>query len=179
MVVRTDLDVELIGKEAQLQEDSSPFAIGTQGRYGGVAFGLIGRTVMAWDDALFDDQRSGWLAEAQGQLMMFFETDAAVANAALSAQGGAMQLEVGSLLTLDRQTYSVTDIKDARCVGCQGELPGRIRTGEQSRGIDLTAPPDYCATIEQGNQSTHLFLGRFVQFEDCRFSQLRDVPGWS
>ena len=179
MVVRRDLDVEAIGKVAQLKEDSSPFQLGTQGLYRKLPFTLIGRVVRGWSDGqwnewfmLLEDQRRGWLAEAQGQLMVFLESDVTV------LQSSAKDWSVGTTVTFAKQLYSVSDIKESRCIGTEGELPALVRAGEQVTSIDLTAPPTLCATIELSGTDCPVYLGEFVEFEACRFNYLRELPGW-
>ena len=82
MVVRRDLDVESIGTMAALPQDMSPFQIGTQGKFDGVGFGIIGRMKLSWENGYWnewfivsEDGRKGWLAEAQGFYAVSFEIE--------------------------------------------------------------------------------------------------------
>jgi Domain of unknown function (DUF4178) len=181
VVMRNDLDVELIGKVAQLQEDSSPFQIGTEGRYESVSFTLIGRIVRGYEDGqwnewfmLLNDQRRGWLAEAQGELMVFFEVDAD----GFKANAAPSEWQVGDSVAIERRSFSVSDIKDVSCIGCQGELPHFVPIGEKSRTVDLTAPPNFCATVEIDAAKPQVYAGKYVEFDECHFERLRTVPGW-
>src|SRR5688572_12411014 len=72
-VVRHDLNVENLGKMAELPPDMSPLQLGTRGKYEGTSFEIVGRLKVAWEEGtwnewylLFDSGRDGWLAEAQG-----------------------------------------------------------------------------------------------------------------
>ena len=80
-IARLDRDLKDLGKVAALVETESPLSIGLAGRYQGKSFRLTGRAQMrhaqggVWDEwyAAFDDNRWGWLAEAQGRFYMSFE----------------------------------------------------------------------------------------------------------
>ncbi len=179
LVVRRDFDVEALGKVAALKDDASPFMLGTQGRYRTLPFTLIGRIVRGWSDGswnewflLLDDQRRGWLAEAQGQLMIFLESDTVVQKSVAS------QWNVGESTRFAGKSYSVSDIKETHVAGCEGELPEFARGDERTTSIDLTAPPNLCATLELSDDANTVYLGEFVEFEACRFSNLRELPGW-
>src|SRR5437867_3521525 len=83
-LVRHDLDIENLGRMADLKVDGSPIRLGAQGRYREVHFGLIGRIQLRYERGiwnewhiLFDDGRSGWLGEAQGTYAITFLTPAA------------------------------------------------------------------------------------------------------
>src|SRR5947208_11033446 len=72
-LVRRDLDVENIGKMAELQRDGSPLQLHAEGRYRQVHFAVVGRIQLRYEQGLwnewyllFDDMRGGWLGEAQG-----------------------------------------------------------------------------------------------------------------
>lgn len=179
LIVRRDLDVEALGKVAELQEDGSPLMLGTQGYYRKMPFTLIGRIVRGWTDGkwnewfmMLDDQRRGWLGEAQGQIMIFLESDTQVPKTV------AEQWEVGTTARFGNMSYSVTDVKEATCIGCEGELPDSSLLGEKTISIDLTCPPTFCATLELADETNTVYLGEFVEFDACRFSNLKELPGW-
>src|SRR4051812_49254224 len=80
LVVRHDKDVEAIGKMAELPDDISPFQIGTTGTFRKIHFALAGRMKIGWEDGCWnewffftDEGKKGWLAEAQGSLILSFE----------------------------------------------------------------------------------------------------------
>jgi DNA-directed RNA polymerase subunit RPC12/RpoP len=179
LIVRRDLDVEALGKVAILQEDASPLMLGTQGYFHNTPFTLIGRIIRGWSDGswnewfmMFDDQRRGWLGEAQGQLMIFIESETNVPKAT------AQRWQPGELVRFANTSYSVTDVKETTCIGCEGELPESSLQGEKTVSIDLTAPPNLCATLELADDANTVYLGEFIEFEACRFANLREIPGW-
>jgi len=65
MVIRHDMNLETLGKMAELPPDMTPLQIGTRGRYDSQGFELLGRLKIGWQDgtwnewyALFDDVRT-------------------------------------------------------------------------------------------------------------------------
>jgi hypothetical protein len=177
--VRRDASVEAIGKVAQVPEDYSPFQLGTLGRYEGHGFALVGRLRKTWDQgswnewcAALDDGRFGWLAEAQGDLVMTF------AHGPVGPAPAAAGLALSASTRIDGQAFTVTDIKEVACSAAEGELArGGVQAGPMT-SIDLRGPATAFATWEIAQGQGQLFVGRFVEFDECRFSGLRQLEGW-
>ena len=180
MLVRRDLDLEAIGKMAVLPEDSSPLQIGTEGLYEKRHFTLIGKLRQQWRDgvwtewcALFDDGTHGWLAEAQGFLMMSFEmqsTDVKVPS--------AESLKAGQSLTLGGVRFEIEDIKSVVCEGSQGELPFRAPKGRQCTSVDLAGADQAFACLDYSSEGVRIYLGKYIDFDDFHFKNLRQIDGW-
>ena len=67
-LIRKDLDIENLGKVAQLHQDGSVLQVGTQGQFQRVAFSIVGRIQLKYDSGFwnewfmtFQDGKSGWL----------------------------------------------------------------------------------------------------------------------
>ena len=142
LIVRHDKDVEAIGKMAELPDDISPFQIGTTGSYNNVHFSLIGRVRMSWEDGgwnewflWFDDGKKGWLAEAQGFLAISFEFDRDETPAANSLAWTKAPLHLGQDIYLNRQSFSVADLKACESVACEANCRPSC-----SRGRNLFQP---------------------------------------
>ena len=179
-LVRRDMDIENLGKRAELPEDMSPFQIGTQGRFEGATFELVGRMRIAWDEgfwnewyALFNDGREGWLAEAQGFLMMSFRTDPP------GILPKKEKMALGFALSVAKHgVFEVDDIKYAKCVGSEGELPLAAASGRTSLSIDLSGAENRFAAIEYSDSGERFFVGRYVEFNDMKFTNLRELNDW-
>lgn len=182
MVVRRDVDVEAIGTMAALPEDMSPLQIGTEGVYQGVRFSLVGRLKIGWEAGAWnewfivsDDSRKGWLAEAQGFYAVSYEL------AVPDSLPEANSLNINDFITLEGDSLRVVDIKDATCIGSEGELPFIAPKGRKTRSIDLLGAHGEFASIEiehkmQGN--TRLYVGNYVAWDDLKLSHLRELEGW-
>jgi hypothetical protein len=181
MVVRRDLDVESIGTMAALPQDMSPFQIGAQGKFDGVGFGIIGRMKLSWEDGdwnewfiVSEDGRKGWLAEAQGFYAVSFEI---AENKKLEAKN-LNSLEVGSFLKLSDNLLKIIDIKEATCVGCEGELPFVAPIGRKTKSFDLVGKSGEFASIEIENYHRRVYLGRYVDWKDLHCQNFRILEGW-
>jgi hypothetical protein len=180
MVVRHDLDLESLGKMAELPADMSPFQIGTRGKFEGSAFELVGRLRILWENgawnewyAHFENGKEAWLAEAQGHYMMSFP------HANTSKVPPLESLQPGMHLDLTESTrFHVDDIKDATCGGSEGELPMKSPKGRKNTSVDLSASDGRFACIDYSNDGIRLFLGRYVEFEELKLTGLREIDGW-
>jgi Domain of unknown function (DUF4178) len=176
LLVRTDVGLESMGKVAVVPEDFSPLQVGTRGQFDNRSFALIGRIRKVWSEgswnewcAQFSDGALGWLAEAQGDLVMTFERPISLAS---------QSLEPDSVVTLEGQRFQVSDVKQVSSAGAEGELASYSPEAQAMTSIDLRGPGPAFATIERSDK-TRVFVGRFVEFEDCRFQQLRAMSGWT
>jgi len=180
MVVRHDLNLETLGKMADLPPDMSPFQIGTRGRFEGKGFEIVGRQKIGWQDgtwnewyALFEDGRAGWLAEAQGMLMLNFLITEKVE---IPSQ---QNVYVGRAFPLFKdQIFEVSDIKEATCIGSEGELPLSSQQGRKSTSVDLRGPGNQFASIDYGADLARIYLGKFVEMESLSLTALREIDGW-
>lgn len=178
-LVRHGRDVENVGKMAALLEDASPIQIGTEGKYHGVHFAVIGRIQLrygqgVWNEwhLLFDDQRNGWLSDASGQYIVTF---AKWVNEPLPAFGA---LAVEQTLLLDGRRFQVTNLESATCVAGAGELPFRIGPGYPAPVADLRADSAF-ATIDYSDVTDGkpplVFIGEALPFDAFGFANLRDA----
>lgn len=179
MLVRKDLDVESLGKVALLQDDYSPLQIGSEGSYGGKAFGLTGRIRRRWAEGAwnewfmdFGDEREAWLAEAQGFYSVSFPE-------ALPRELPSLeQLTVGSSWELGKKRFQVDDRRESTVEGIAGQLPFLLKPGEKSVGVDFSGPDGRFATLEFRQEGASLYLGEYVELPDLRMKNLRELDGW-
>ena len=182
LLVRRDIRLEAIGRVAAVPEDFSPLQLHASGWFEQHHFTLLGRIRKVWEQgswnewcASFDDRRLGWLAEAQGDLVMTFEQPAG----ALAQFPAGTAPAPGDSYMLDRQRFEVSDVKDVQCLGAEGELLSAPTPGQAMKSVDLRGPGLAFATIELSAPTARLFVGRFVEFAECRFAGLRALDGWA
>jgi hypothetical protein len=188
LLVRRDATLEAIGRVAEVPEDFSPLQLNTSGVLDGQGFTLIGRIRKAWSQgswsewcALFDDQRLGWLAEAQGDLVMTFEQPLEALKPTPSLPT-LRRTEVGKSFTIDQRPFKVSDVKSVVCLGAEGELISAPAMGTKMTSIDIRGPGLQFGTIEVPNDDdakVDVFVGRYIDFAECRFSGLRELEGWT
>lgn len=178
-LVRHDLDIEAIGKMAQLSEDWSPMQLGTQGRYLKTSFSLVGRVRLRWERGswdewfcVYDDQRYGWLSEAQGIYHLSFPVENP------GRLPGVSEMDPGRVVQLAGKSYQVTDKKSVTCAYSEGELPFPAVIGRASVSVDLTSTKGGFACIDYSDEGVHAYAGEYLEFDDLRFSFLREIDGW-
>lgn len=178
-LVRHDLNLEDVGKMAQLQVDGSPLQLRAEGQYGGVHFGVVGRIQLRFEQGLwnewyllFDDMRGGWLGEAQGTYAVSFVTQVPEAIPEFSS------LKAGQRHRVNGQWYEVRDVQQAFCIGGEGELPFRVGPGYQAPVADLLGDGNRFATIDYSEDRPLVFLGEYVDFDQLQLSGLREFDGW-
>ncbi len=178
-LVRHDLNLENVGKMAELQADGSPLQLRTEGRYQRVPFTVVGRIQLRykqglWNEwhLLFDDQRSGWLGESMGTYAVSFLTEVPEKIPRFE------DLHPGQQVVLKGQSYEVANIEEAFCIGGQGELPFQIGPGYAAPAADLTGHGNGFATLDYSEEQPLVFMGEYVEFEELHLSGLRELNGW-
>jgi hypothetical protein len=178
-LVRHDLDLENIGKMAQLQADGSPLQLRAEGRYEGESFTVVGRIQLRFEKGLwnewhllFDDQRSGWLGESAGIYAVSFLIEVGEKIPKFE------ELQPGEPVTLKKASYEVTNVEKAFCVGGEGELPFQIGPGYEAPVADLAGPAKRFATLDYSEEPPLVYMGEYVEFEELHFSGLREIDGW-
>ena len=181
--VRRDRDVSSIGTVADLPDEVTPFQVGTDVEANGRRFTLAGRVRMAWADGFWNEwfmvasagDAQGWLAEAQGTLAMSFPCPAAEAGGLSPAEPPGL----GEVIQIRGEAFRVSDLKEARCIGSEGELPFAAPVGRAALYADMLSDSGGFAGAEYGPEGLRLFLGRYVAFNALRPRHLRPVEGWA
>ncbi|MGF7151500.1 hypothetical protein FHS96_005166 [Sphingomonas zeicaulis] len=186
-VTRIGDELRALGEVAVLPFDVSPIRIGTAGRFDDAAFDIIGRIRWGWSDgswnewlALFADGSHGWLAEAMGQFMLTRKrrlSDFQSMMIRRMAEGG--QPEIGETETFDGERYRVADIKQARCIAAEGELPFATPDGWTITSVDLRTTTGAVASFQTDGRERGLYLGRYVTLGELRVTGLREIGGWT
>ncbi len=178
-LIRQDLNLENLGKMAELQEDGSPLQLRATGRYRGVPFTVVGRIQLRypkglWNEwhLLFDDEKSGWLGESMGIYGVSFLT------AVEEKLPPFEELKPEQAIVLKGKPYEVTDLEKAFCVAGQGELPFRIGPGYEAPSVDLAGPGNGFATLDYSDDPPSVYVGDYVEFEDLHLSGLKEINGW-
>ena len=187
-LVRQGANLENLGKMAEFLDDRSPLQRGSEGRWQGRRFGLIGRLQLKYEAGVwnewhlfFDDGKSGWLSEAGGELVL---SEPVRINEELPA---FEKIVVGESIDLGGQAFQVSNILHAECVAGEGELPFIVGGGYPAPVVDLRDAQGRFATIDYsdveppgekngGKTSARplVFIGETVNFASLALSNLRD-----
>jgi hypothetical protein len=181
MVVLHGADLKSIGVMAALPPDLSPFQIGARGEWKGRGFEIVGRLRVEWEQGswnewciVYDAKTTGWLAEAQGLLMISF---AATLSEKLPAEASFYTPNLH--LKLNGAPWAVTDVKKVSYRAAEGELPFAASPRENRVSVDLIGATDGFASIELDGKTLELFTGEYAQFTELNLTNLRPVPGWN
>lgn len=162
------------GKMSAVLEDHSPIQITTAGMYAGQAFGVVGRIQLRYDDGfwnewyiLFDDGRAGWLSDASGQYAVTLD-DGIAENAQPFGR-----LVPGGRYRHDGQTYSLADLRTARCTGGEGELPFVVGPGWEARVADYRQAHRFLTLDYSDSPKPRRYMGKAVGLEDLKCQLLR------
>lgn len=177
-LVRHDINMEVLGRMSGLQDDLTPLQIGTKGVFDGQPFELIGRLKVGYEDGTWNEwyalsgDKVGWLAEAQGFYAFCYPVTGIQApdinrmvprSPVYIEQVGQMQVE---------------DARNVHCLFSEGELPFNAGLGRKSFSVDLTGSNLAMATVEYAPDETRIFAGRYQDFDDFQFQNLREIDGW-
>jgi hypothetical protein len=182
VLIRHDVNVEMIGEAAELPASASPIQLGTEGRFENRNFRVIGciryeaenAEWNEWHLAFFDSRQpeNGWLSDAQAQYAVSFLVRPK------SPLPTFTELPRGATLDLDGVRYTVTHRTLARYVGFQGELPFTTAGREESLFLDLRTADARFGTIDYSEDPPLLFLGRQIPFDELHLVGLREFEGW-
>ncbi len=179
VLVRRDLDLETVGLQANYPETGSPIRIGTEGKWRGRAFLVVGRIAYAWARGRWNewycrvsDGTSAWLSDAQLEYAM---TVVVAPNGPLPNPNST---HVGDTFYWGDQAYDVATMTHARYLGTEGELPFTSFTRDSCLFVDLQNDSGQLATVDFSDEPPTLYLGEYVDFELLAFTQLREFEGW-
>lgn len=180
ILVRYDVNLEAVGKVADLPEDPSPIQIGTEGVYRNKPFVVIGRIVYEYEQGgwnewhvIFSDSTSGWLSDASLEYAVSFLHPLA------SKPPAAHEVTRGWTQFIDNVKFEVTSITRAHYKGVEGELPFQYWDKQDVMFADMRTSDARFATIDYSDETPLLFVGESLEFDDLRFKNLKQIEGWS
>jgi hypothetical protein len=89
-------------------------------------------------------------------------------------------LKAGDPIALPgRGSFQVDDIKAAQCVASEGELPFAAPARQDILSIEASNGKGEFLAIESIGPALQVHLGRYLEFNDFQFTQLRQLDGWS
>lgn len=168
---------EGLGKMAELMEDRSPLQRGSEGRWQGQHFALVGRIQLRYEHGLwsewhllFDDGSSAWFSEAGGNHVLSRPT---LLKEALPAFD---DIRVGQRIGLDGRAFTVTNRLVAECIAGAGELPFIVGAGYPAPVVDLRDEQGSFATLDYSDNTARplVFLGTSVEFATLDWANLRE-----
>ena len=185
-IVRTDVDLRLVGRVSAIVDNGSPIVLGSRGRHRGVPFEIAGRLQVqyqrgAWNEwfVTFSDGTIGWLADALGQFAIVRPRDPKITGGRVPPHA---HCQVGSTLAIDGIQLVVTDRRAAQYRGSEGVLPFVAEPGLTFFSVDLRGPGGEFVSLDYGTRGDHNYpvpyFGGSVELGDLGLHPLRRFQGW-
>jgi hypothetical protein len=114
-----------------------------------------------------------------GQFMLLTEREDAYADPLLAAFERGEPVALGARLTVGGVTYAAADIKQATCLGGEGDLPFATPAGMVMANVDFRSETGGSISIQRDPQGMSVYEGRYVELADLRPARLRVIDGWT
>ena len=185
-IVRTGVDVKLIGQVSALVDNGSPIVLGGRGRFKGTPFEVAGRLQVqygrgSWNEWFinFADGTTGWLADAMGQFAIVRPKHQQVVAGRVPPY---LNVAINSTLVIDGIPAVVVDRRAASYKGAEGILPFEAQPGMLFHGVDLRGHKGEFITLDYGTNPSHNspipYLGEAIKLDDVGLHPLRPFKGW-
>lgn len=178
ILVRHDVDLERLGRVAAPPPLTSRIQLGTEGRYRGKAFTVVGRIAYEWSagrwsewHVLFSDGTTGWLSDAQDEYAVTFPLPGGGELPALPQLRPGTEIRLPGVGT----PFQVSAVTRARYAGVEGDLPFTTWNRDEAAFVDLRSPDGRLATVDYSDPRPLLFAGEFVEFADLGLRELREI----
>ena len=174
---RSDVDIERLGKVAEVQPIESPLAIGSEGTADGKRWTAIGQVQLdhgagPWNEwcLLLDDGSWAWLAEAQGEFLLTKRVETPAGVPSIDSLHPGDDVEVGPA-----GRFTVAEVGKGRIVAAKGELPFRAPPGGIVRYADIRGTGGRFGTLDygQGTACEAVYVGTVVKAEDLGIDPTR------
>jgi len=179
VLVRTGLDLEKVGEQAEFPATASPVQVGMQGRWGQRNFTVVGRLTYEWARGRWNewylrlsDGSGAWLSDAQLEYALTTEV------AAGTPLPDPASLSVGDSVSTRTHRFTVMNITLAEYVGTEGELPFTTGARALCTFVDLLAEDGTFATLDGSETPPLLFMGDYVSWDDMAPQGAREFEGW-
>lgn len=174
VVLRGEANLESLGKVADLVDTQSPLKLGLSGHFSGNSFTIVGRIQKThgtgtWDEWClgFDDGRTGWLSESEGEWNLMFPLEGVGVPA-------SDQLRPLASFQLRDRTFVVEEVGHAQTVTAEGQLPDFNR---QHVYADATGQKGaFCSLDYADGGSGEAFIGSRVALGQLGFDKGELAP---
>jgi LSD1 subclass zinc finger protein len=167
VVLRGEANLESLGRVSELVDTNSPLKLGLAGTYSGSSFTIAGRiqkqnATGTWDEwcLAFDDGRTGWLSESEGEWNFMFP----LTDVQLPA---VEKLRPLAQFQLRDKRFVVEERNEATTLAAEGQLPEFNR---QHVYADCTGPKGVFASLDYADGHGEAFVGSRVSLSLMGFN---------
>lgn len=184
VIMRGDVP-QAVGKSAVVPFDVSPIQIGTEIHPEGASFTVIGRVRWGWSQGSWNewllrgaDGSTRWLGEAMGDFMLLAENPAALDQPLASEFSKGQPIATYATIDVDGTHFEATDIKEAKCLGGEGELPFPASLDWTMTSVDFRSIDGSAFNLQRDAQGTTAWLGSYCGLAALKPRNLRVLEGW-
>ncbi len=185
-IVRTDVDIRLVGKVSAIVDNGSPILLGSRGRWNKVPFEIVGRLQVTysrgtWNEwyVEFADGTVGWLADAQGQYSLLRPRDRSTVAGRVPTFHA---IGINAIIPVAGVQGVVVDKRAAAYKGAEGVLPFPAEPGILFYGVDLRGFSGEFISLDYGHDGNHVnpvpYVGEAIDLEAVGLHPLRSFQGW-
>lgn len=186
LIRREGEHIEAIGKVAVLPFDVSPLQLGTTGSWRGIGFTLVGRVRWGWQDGSWNewlaegaDGKARWLGEAMGSYLISEEHPELLDLPPIRAFTAGEPLARDAEVTIGESRFEASDIKEATCLGSEGDLPILTAVGAAITSIDFRSPDGAALSLQRDESGSSAWLGEYLELGQLAPANLRTIDGWT
>ncbi len=186
LLMRHGLTLEAVGTVAELPGDVSPIQIGTRFTAETRALTAVGRVRWGWSGGSWNewlliaaDGSHHWLGEAMGLYMLTAEYPDALEIPAIRNFAEGNPMAVDATVKVGGQWFHVADIKEASCLGSEGDLPFPTLPGWTMTSVDFRSDAGAAISVQRGRDGTSAWLGRWSDLAGLAPKSLRALEGWT
>lgn len=178
--------IEAIGKVAVLPFDVSPFQLGSAIGWRGARFTLVGRVRWGWEDGSWNewfaegtDGAHRWLGEAMGSFLISEERPDLLDLAPIRAFAAGEPLYPGATVMIGESLFEASDVKQATCLGSEGDLPFATAIGTAITSVDFRSPGGAALSLQREADGASAWLGEYLELGQLAPANLRAIEGWA
>ncbi|WP_447756351.1 DUF4178 domain-containing protein [Sphingopyxis fribergensis] len=186
LIRRMGDNIEAIGKVAVLPFDVSPFQLGSTVGWRGTRFTLIGRVRWGWQDGSWNewfaegaDGAHRWLGEAMGSFLISEERAELLDLPQIRAFAAGEPPNRAMTVTVGDSWFEASDVKEASCLGSEGDLPFATAIGTTITSVDFRSPDGAALSLQRGAGSVSAWLGEYLELGQLVPANLRTIEGWA
>lgn len=186
LLMRHGLTLEAVGTVAELPGDVSPIQIGTRFKAETRALTAVGRVRWGWSGGSWNewlliatDGSRHWLGEAMGMYMLTAEYPDALDIPAIRNFAEGNPMAVDATVKAGGQWFHVADIKEASCLGSEGDLPFPTLPGWTMTSVDFRNDAGAALSVQRGRDGTSAWLGLWSNLAGLAPIGLRVLEGWA
>jgi len=178
--------IEAIGKVAALPFDVSPFQLGSTVGWRGARFTLVGRVRWGWQDGSWNewfaegtDGAHRWLGEAMGSFLISEERPDLLDLPPVRAFAAGEPLSPGAMVMVGESLFEASDVKQASCLGSEGDLPFATAIGTAITSVDFRSSGGAALSLQREADGASAWLGEYLELRQLAPANLRAIEGWA